>query len=519
MLGTQTRTRPASGSWLETCVKQAQEDAARVVRAELSPAWAPQHRRDCPRGMACQCPQVLAYHSRADVIGYGGAAGGGKTALLVGKAGTQHRRSIIFRRVFPSLRGMIEYSREVYARGNDDHSKDSYNEQLHLWRLTSGATIEFSSAQYEDDLKKFQGQPHDLLAFDEATEFPEKFVRFLMGWNRSTDPRARKVQTLLTFNPPMDDTGSWVVAFFGPWLDPQHPRPAQDGELRWYAMVDGKEVECVDGVPFERNGETIAPRSRTFFHARLSDNPALEDTGYGAQIDALPEPLRSLLRGNFEAGKVIDPMQLIKPEWVRLANERWEARKSEDRAPMSALGVDVSRGGDDKTVRAPVYGTFFDHLHKTPGVMVKDGPTAAALVIADLLGSRPQIAVDVIGYGSSCVDSLVLAGYDVIAVNFATRSDATDKSGRLHMLNERAAQWWAMREALDPENVGDIALPPDQELLADLCAPRWELAAGGKIKIEEKDKIKERLGRSPDCGDAVVMANYANLNSGEWFWG
>jgi len=50
-----------------------------------------------------------------------------------------------------------------------------------------------------------------------------------------------------------------------------------------------------------------------------------------------------------------------------------------------------------------------------------------------------------------------------------------------------------------------IALPPDPELVSDLCAPRWKLTARG-IQVESKDEIIKRLGRSPDCGDAVVMA-------------
>ena len=45
----------------------------------------------------------------------------------------------------------------------------------------------------------------------------------------------------------------------------------------------------------------------------------------------------------------------------------------------------------------------------------------------------------------------------------------------------------------------------DPELLADLCAPKWSLSTAG-ILIESKDEIAERIGRSTDCGDAVVMA-------------
>ena len=63
-----------------------------------------------------------------------------------------------------------------------------------------------------------------------------------------------------------------------------------------------------------------------------------------------------------------------------------------------------------------------------------------------------------------------------------------------------------MREELDPGQDGGsvLALPPDASVKADLAAPRWELTARG-IKIEDKDEIRKRLGRSPDEGDAIVM--------------
>jgi hypothetical protein len=53
-------------------------------------------------------PQTEAYHSEADLLLYGGAAGGGKTDLLIGLALTRHRRSVIFRRAFGDLRGVEE---------------------------------------------------------------------------------------------------------------------------------------------------------------------------------------------------------------------------------------------------------------------------------------------------------------------------------------------------------------------------------------------------------------------------
>jgi hypothetical protein len=87
-------------------------------------------------------------------------------------------------------------------------------------------------------------------------------------------------------------------------------------------------------------------------------------------------------------------------------------------------------------------------------------------------------------------------------------SEETDTSGELQFANKRAASWWAVREALDPAGNPTLALPPDDELIGDLTAPRIKYTSSGKIGVEPKDEIRKRLGRSPDSGDALAMAIY-----------
>lgn len=458
-------------------------------------------------------PQTAAYESTASIIGYGGSAGGGKTDLLLGKAGTQHRRSIIFRRVYPSLRGMIERSREIFNPLNQPHSDDSYNEQLHVWRLTGSRLLEFASVQHETDLRKFQGQPHDFIGVDEATELPESFVRFLWGWNRTTI-KGQLCQTVLTFNPPLDEAGEWVVRVFAPWVDKDHTNPAADGELRWYAMVNGHEIECGPEL-FENDGAIIVPKSRTFFHAALKDNPALQSTGYGATIDAMPEPLRSLLKGNFDAAKISDPWQVIPAAWVRAAQARWTETPPD--AALTALGCDPARGGRDDMAVAPLHGRWFAPVATYPGAAVPDGPTAAALLTAHIK-SGVAIGIDVIGIGSSVYDCVRGAGGNALPINNSESvPELRDKSERLKFRNLRAASYWRLREALDPDNGQGLALPPDSELLADLCAPRYGVSSMG-IQLEDKDDIKVRLGRSPNKGDAIVMAWWVAQFAGPLFY-
>jgi hypothetical protein len=432
------------------------------------------------------------------VIGYGGAAGGGKTDLACGKALTQHQKVLILRREATQLTGIVDRLTEIIG------SRDGYNGQEKIWRLpTRKLQIEFGSTPALDDWNKYQGRPHDLLVFDEAANFLEQQVRALLGWLRSVDPRQR-CQALLTFNPPTTAEGRWIVEFFGPWLDPKHPAPAQPGELRWFAMVDGKEIEVVDGTVFTHNGDEIKPLSRTFIPSRVSDNPYLMGTGYMATLQALPEPLRSqMLHGDFQAGMQDDPWQVIPTSWVERAMARWV--KPDKTPEMLSMGIDVARGGADQTVIARKHvGMWFDVPLAYPGAQTPDGPSVAGLVISASRNNAVQ-HIDVIGVGSSPYDFLNNANQPIVGVNVSERAVGTDQSGRLRFLNQRSELWWRMREALDPANNTGITLPPDTRLRADLCAPTWEVQ-GAVIKVEGREDIVKRIGRSPDYGSAYVLA-------------
>jgi len=451
-------------------------------------------------------PQTDAYESQADVLFFGGSAGGGKTDLLIGLSLISHQHSIIYRREYPQLKGILRRLEELLG------SRRGYNSQDKIWRLASGRILELGAVQYLHDREKYQGRPHDLKAFDEVTQFLYDQFVFLVAWNRTSWP-GQRCRVVCTGNPPVSAEGMWVITYWAPWLDDQHPHPALPGELRWYAALDGKDVEVETGTPFKHKSELIAPRSRTFIPARVEDNPVYLATGYRAVLQALPEPLRSqLLHGDFSAGISDDPWQVIPTAWVRLAFDRWQQRqdRGEKPGPMSCLGFDVARGGAAQSVLAPRHGTWFAPLLKHPGESTPSGSKAAALVIA-AIRDQAHVNIDVISIGSSPYDHLVTAKVPVVAVNFgekSLRSDGahhTDRSGKLVMRNVRAYAYWSLREALDPETGLDLALPPDQELLGDLTAPRWEITSTGVV-IEDKRGIITRLGRSPDCGDAVVYA-------------
>lgn len=473
-------------------------------------------------------PQTVAYNSDADVIGFGGAAGGGKTDLACGMAITKHHRTAMFRRVGTELVGIIDRLVELFG------GKDGYNGTEKIWRR-DGLQIELASVPNLGDERGHQGRPKDLLVIDEAANFLEAQVRFLMGWVRTT-VQGLHAQTLMTFNPPTSAEGRWVVSFFAPWLERNYAGPdgrATPGELRWVAMVPGENGVSKDMWFGKRNPgpfvlvggqprwdfnprdyrpeDIITPQSRTFIPSRISDNPYLAGTGYMSVLQAMPEPLRSqMLYGDFAAGMEDDAFQVVPTAWVQAAQARWVDRSP--KGEMSSMGVDVARGGKDNTVIAKRHLRWFDRLTRLAGTATPDGQSAVAHIITHRRDSAP-IHIDGIGVGASVVDQARAIPAQTISVNVAESSSYHGIAGNLHFTNLRSELWWKLREALDPVNDYGYALPPDEELLAEICAPRWTMR-GKAIYVESRDEIIKRIGRSPDAATAVILALIDTPN--EW---
>lgn len=445
-------------------------------------------------------PQTEALDNPADIIFYGGQAGGGKTDLLIGAALTTQQHSIIFRREAVQLVGIVERTTTILG------SRTGYNGQDDIWHLPNKRVLEFGSVKEPDDWMKYQGRPHDLKGFDEICHFLESQFRTLIGWMRTDDPSIRQ-RVICAGNPPTSSEGQWVIKFWGPWLDPLHPNPAKPGELRWYVMgAEGKDEEVPGPGLYPVGGEMMTAKSRTFIRSSVDDNLYLSMTGYKATLQALPEPLRSqMLRGDFAAGTSDPAWQLLPSEWVKAAQARWTKRDA--KGPMTAMGLDIARGGIDNTVAARRHDWWFDELKLVPGVITTDGPKAAAFALPLVRNGAP-IAIDAIGVGSSALDFLQGMRVLCVPVVGSEASGTTDKTATLRMRNRRAEYYWAFREALDPTAENPIALPPDSDLTAELCAIRYKIVTNGKfaaIQILDKDDIKKVLGRSPDRADAVAM--------------
>jgi hypothetical protein len=465
------------------------------------------HRMEKAKWTPTVGPQADAYHCEADILLYGGQAGGGKSALITGLALMEHERTLIMRRQYSDLGAIIEDT--LKQNGTRDGFNGSAPARL---KTSDGKHIDFGGAKVPGDEEHWRGQPHDLLAIDEASQFLRSQVEFLMGWVRSTTPGQRTRVVFATNPPEKPAEGRWLFEMFAPWLDILHRCPAKPGELRWYVSDElGDDVE-VDGPELFKVGDRmVQPLSRTFIPAALADNPYLAGMGYDARLDNLPEPLRSSVRdGNWMISHEDDKWQVIPTNWIMAAQERWTPAHPAH-APMCSMGVDVAQGGTHKTVISRRYDGWFDELISVPGSDTPLGSDVAGLVIK-YRRNQSVVVIDMGGgYGGAALEHLRNQfnddGKTIRAYNGANKPTARTVDRTMAFKNKRAQAHWQLREALDPDQEGGspISLPPDPELLADLVSSRYNTTSG-LIQLEDKEKARQLLGRSPDKGDAVIMA-------------
>lgn len=198
---------------------------------------------------------------------------------------------------------------------------------------------------------------------------------------------------------------------------------------------------------------------------------------------------------------------VIPLSWVVAAQDRWRAWHDDgaEVRPLDVLGVDVARGGADRTVFAPRHGHVVLDLVRVEGKDSADTMVTASRA-GQLLHPGARAVVDVIGIGAGVHDRLVQLGHRSQPFNAGAGTQLVDSTGEFGFANKRAAAWWNLREHLDPARQPTLCLPPDDDLAADLTAPKWKLTTGGRILVEPKDEIRKRLGRSTDDGDAVVQS-------------
>lgn len=450
-------------------------------------------------------PQARAYRSLADRLFYGGEGGGGKSALGVGLAFNEHRRSLLLRREAADLEGLTD----IAIKFNGSRSGFSGGGRPKLV-TDDGRLLQFAGNKNVGDEEGQQGVPYDYKYLDEVVQFALSQVLFHLGWIRvgTGISASQRCRCIMGSNPPIDAAGEWVIGYFRPWLDLTHPKPAKDGELRFFITDEkGDDVEVDGPTPIERDGKLYRPKSRTFIRAHLSDNPYLVNTDYASTLDALPEPLRSAIRdGNFMSARPDTPNQVIPMAWILEAQARWKP-DGWKQFEMTALALDPAGGGKDAEEIIGRYGGWFTEPVSTIGPTTAEGAETAARVLKVRKHGCPMVVDSGGGYAGASITVFTQNKIAAHRFNGSAPSSAMTRDGsKLRFKNKRAEGYWRAREALNPEQEGGsiVELPPSAELRSDLAAPTYEIVAGG-IQVESKDAIKERLGRSPGKGDVVMM--------------
>lgn len=248
-------------------------------------------------------PQEAFLSSPADIVIYGGGAGGGKTFGLLLEAARHVANpdygAVIFRRESVQITnegGLWDNAFALYPRIG---SRPIKAPKLGFV-FPSGAKVTFAHLNQESDVLGYQGAQIPLIAFDELTHFERSQFFYLLSRNRSTCGVRPYIRA--TCNP---DPDSWVAEFIAWWIDADgFPIPDRAVKLRWFCRISDQ-IQWADSPEELVNAFGIEPedaKSVTFIPALVTDNPALlkADPGYLANLKALSLVDRErLLYGNW----------------------------------------------------------------------------------------------------------------------------------------------------------------------------------------------------------------------------
>lgn len=218
---------------------------------------------------------------------------------------------------------------------------------------------------------------------------------------------------------------------------------------------------------------------------------------------------RIKVRGMFP--KVAEDV-LIPYEWVELANKRWEELQAagfKSRKHVK-LGSDVAGMGRDSSVLCPRYGNYIPKFDTHQSGGKADHMHVAGMIRTYLYDEKARAYIDTIGEGAGVYSRLIELGHtNAISCKFSEGAAGLhDLTGQYEFANMRAFLYWKMREWFNPKNNYQPAVPPDDQLMEEVTSTRWKFQSDGKIIIEPKEKVKEKIKRSPDKMDALANSFY-----------
>lgn len=272
--------------------------------------------------------QEIFLNSDATITLAGGAAGSGKTytSLLIALKFMQHPRAtgVIFRRTSKMITSpgsiwheAVNMYTSVYKTGLRIRHRE--NEIT----FPNGACLKFSHMQHASNMYDHKGGQYSLVIFDEATDFEEDMIVYLLSRMRNAYVDYKPQMFLMT-NPDYNSfLREWIQDFY---LDPNTGIPLSDlagykryffrqgNSMLWYNSLE--EAEAVHG-----GGDESGISSFAFIPATCRDNPPLlkAQPDYISRLMSLPRVERErLLDGSWFARP--EAAGLWKREWVSLVD-------------------------------------------------------------------------------------------------------------------------------------------------------------------------------------------------------
>lgn len=215
----------------------------------------------------------------------------------------------------------------------------------------------------------------------------------------------------------------------------------------------------------------------------------------------------------------VDEDVLIPQKWIEIAQERWKKYNLESHNDC-IIGVDVAGMGRDCSVKCYRYGDYVEQFEKHNSGGKADHMKVAGSIVHDIkTHSGYSVSIDTIGEGAGVYsrlveiskesngvireEAIVSCKYSESAKNRSNK-DLTDITGQYTFANMRAYLFWAVRDWLNPDNGKGAMLPPGGSLAEEATEIRWSFLSNGRIIIEPKEDIIERLGHSTDEFDALA---------------
>lgn len=200
---------------------------------------------------------------------------------------------------------------------------------------------------------------------------------------------------------------------------------------------------------------------------------------------------------------------LIPLSWIEAAVRRHPeysgnrlGQKAMQYGSLLEAGMDVAEGGLDNTILTFRRGLVQASQHKIIGNkqrVIANKADALVTSFEGRYGELGRLKVEKTGPGGGVGEKMTHAVQWFVPGGRARKRDRFE--------NCRAESWWQLRLRFED---GRIAILDDAELIADLTAMSVDYTARGRMKMLDKDTLRSELGRSPDKGDALMIA-YARL--------